>query len=337
MARASIRLLGTGLGLLLAGCGGGGGGSAVVSQFSGVSVTSANVNTATAVVVDSSNVADGSSGGVAFLTGVVTQTGPGDFHFADFALQQLARIAAQPPSSNTLTGVSGSGPLDCAAAGRVLYTATVSNPNYLTVGDMFHLQFVGCQENGSTLDGAFAMTVNAVSANFDPSAPAAPYNLTIATELANFSAIDATSNVLANGDLTIATSDNGAGYTTLELSGNALGAKEGTESAVLTDYDYLLTSDSTSGDFTLDAMATVGSSKLGGSVSFMTTTTFSGNVSQSGGNFTAGELQITSNIDASNAIVTALSDGANVQIRLDESGGGSYTTSMTTWSDLDAL
>jgi hypothetical protein len=338
MVRVRTVLLGTGLGMLLAGCGGGSaGGSAVVSQLRGVSVTSSNVTVATAVAMDASNVADGASGGVAFLTGVVTQPVKSDFHFAAFALQQLARIAAQPPAGNTVTGVSGSGSQDCADAGRVLYSVTASNPSYLSAGDVFHLQFVGCQENGSTLDGSFAMTVNTVSANFDPGAPVAPYNLTIATELGNFSAVDATSNVLANGDLTIATSDNGAGYTTLGLSGNALGAKEGAESGVLTDYDFYLTSDSTNGDFTLDAMATVGSSKLGGSVSFATTTTFAGNINQFNGYPSSGVLEITSNIDASNATVTAESDGTTVTIQLDETGSGSPVTIMTTWSELAAL
>ena len=62
MVRASTLLPVAALVLLLAGCGGGGGGCAVVSQLRGVSVTAANVKTATAVVVDSRNVADGRGG-----------------------------------------------------------------------------------------------------------------------------------------------------------------------------------------------------------------------------------------------------------------------------------
>ena len=335
MIHARTLLTGAGLALLLAGCGGG---SVVVSQLRGVSVTAANVNTATAVVVDSRNVADGSSGGAAFLTGVVVQPVQSDFHFVDFALQQLARSAVQNSSGGTVAGVIGSGSQDCTDGGRVFVSPTVSDPNYLTAGDRIGLQFVSCKENGVTLDGAFTITIDSVSSGFAYGTPAvAPYDLTITVKLGNFSAVDATSDLLANGDLSIATSVDVAGDTTLELSGTALGASSGSESAVLTNYDYALTSAS-NGDFTLDAMATVGSSKLGGSVSFMTTTTFQGNSNQYNGNPWAGVLQITSNIDTSNAIVTAQPDGTSVQIDLDANGDGtSDTTIMTTWSDLDAL
>lgn len=339
MVRARTLLPVIALGLLLAGCGGGGsGGSAVVSQLRGVSVTSANVNTATAVVVNSPSVADGSSGGAAFLTGVIVQPVQSDFHFVDFALQQLTGSAVQNSFGSSVAGVIGSGPQDCTDGGRVFVSPTVSDPSYLTAGDRVGLQFVNCQENGVTLDGAFTITIDSVSSGFAYATPAvAPYDLTFTVELGNFSVVDLTSNLLANGDLTIATSEDSAGLKSLELSGSALGAESGTESAVLTDYDFLMTSDS-SGAFTLHVPgATIGSSKLGGSVSFHTTTDFAGNDNQYNGNPTAGELQITSNIDASNAIVTAQSDGTNVKIDLDEKGNGSYITSMTTWSDLAAL
>jgi hypothetical protein len=303
-----------------------------------MSVTSTNVQNVTAVVIDSEFVAEGSAGGASFLTGVTGGAGKTQFNFAEFALQQLERVAAQATPSGNLAGVTGSGGDNCSGGGVYSFVATIADPNYLTAGDSFNVQFTNCQESGSLLNGVFAFTVASVSANFDPITPVAPYDLTLDTTMGNFSANDGIVNVLVNGDMSIAINDDstGSGRVDLELSGTALGGMDGADTVVLTNYDYQLSSNSINGDFTYDAMATVGSSKLGGSVSFLTTTTFTGNDGLYNGNPTDGVLLITTSKDSSNATVTALSDGDTVQIDLVDAAGNS-STSMTTWDDLAAL
>jgi len=329
-----------GLGFLSA-CGGGGGGG--LSQYPAMSVTSTNVQNVTAVVFDSQNIAEGSSGGASFITGVTGGAGHSQFRFADFALQQLERIAAQAVPAGTLTGVTVSGGWACTGigGGTVSYLATFSDPSatYLMPGDSFSVQFTQCHESGTVLDGVFAFTISSVSANFDPASPVAPYDLAIDTTMSNFSANDGIVNVFVNGDMSIAISDDGAGLVDVDLSGSQLGGKDGTETVVLTGYDYMLSADSVSGDFTYDAAATVGSSKLNGSVTFQTTTPFTGNDGTDGvsnGNPTAGVLVITTSKDSSSATVTAQPDGVNVQIDLVDSDGNPSTI-MTTWDDLAAL
>jgi len=330
-------LLGMTLGMLTA-CGGGGGGGGGLGNvtFNSISITPGNAETVGAVVIDSTDTVQGSTGGSNFLLGVTVGSTAASFSFAEFARQQLGRVQALA-GLNGVTGVNF-GTIDCTDNGFVRVSGFIADAtgNTLTAGDSLQLDFVNCDEMGVILNGGFGMGI--ASASPDPfTGNETSIALTLDTSLNNFSANDGLVTVTAHGDMTLAIDDDGAGNVMLGLSGSSLAATDGTDTIKVTNYNYQIATTSI-GNFTANISGTIGSSALDGSVSFQTTTDFTGNDFVANGNATAGDLLITSDLDNTSEILTAQPDGINVVILVDTDGDTIYeTTIMTTWTALQAI
>jgi hypothetical protein len=330
--------------LLVVACGGGGGGGGggvVPPPAAGVSITAANAELITAEVLNSVNVMVGVSGGPIILTGVAVSPAAGGFNYPDFfvkQLQQLPVLASQsnsgsvtgvviPAATYSCTGITG------GTSGTYLASGEVSNLAVTTVGDSISVDFNNCVVDGIVLNGAMSLVVTAVTGGFDTVTP--PYSLGVDAVLSAFSANDAGYIVTGDGDLSMLFDESISGDFTTLLSGTSLLASAAGNAEQLTNYQFDITGNDISGDFSVDLIGTIATTLIGGSVSFDTMTAFTGNELFGTGDPTAGVLQVTTSADASQALVTAQPDGINLEIDVDADGDSLYEdTIMTTWTAL---
>jgi hypothetical protein len=113
------------------------------------------------------------------------------------------------------------------------------------------------------------------------------------------------------------------------------------ESFTLSNYQYDISENSVTGDYSFEINGIIATSKIGGSVIVTTTTPFTGStdvaVGSGSGEPSAGVMLITNSVDNSSARLTAVDD-INVMIEVDEDGDTIYeVNNMTTWAALAAL
>ena len=329
--------------LLVVACGGGGGGSTTPTvPTAGVSITPANAELIAATIVNSVQIVEGFSNLPGFLPGVAVNPAAGGFNYPDFFLRQLEWLPALANQSNTgsLTGiVIGPEVLDCddpligGTAGTVTVSGDVADPtlNNLSVGDQFSLSFTACEIDSIVLNGGMSVTITALSGNFTG---LPPFTVGLAAVLSNFSANEAGLIVTGDGDMTIQIDADTAGNLITVLSGTSLLASVGAEAAVLTLFQYNITGNQISGDYSVDLSGTIATTLMGGTVSYATTAPFTGN-DNGPPDPTAGELYINTTADSSQATVTAETDGITVTIRVDAEGDDQYETTIpTSWTAL---
>lgn len=323
---------------LLAACGGGGGGDdASPAPTSGVSITTANVEVVSAEVVNSVDAVEGAGGGSAIITGVsITATSDG-FSYRDFVLAQLDNFAVvrqQQLSSGVVGVVIPAETVACSGGGAITISGNVAAPNLDTfsAGDTLSAVFDNCSESGSLISGRFDMTINAA---FDGTPP---FNLDVSVTMTGFSVSDPDVNFSSDGDMRLVLTEDGAGNFEAAISGNSLTVSESGDTFTLSSYNYVLTGNDSSGDYSIDIAGTIDSTIVGGSVTFVTVQPFTGNDFIGTGDPTQGVLLMTSNFDSSQSRLTAQPDGINVMIEVDADGDGVFeSTVMTTWDNLDSL
>lgn len=208
----------------------------------------------------------------------------------------------------------------CADSGTITSVGSISDPP--AVDDTITVTFNDCQEFGDITDGTITLTIKEVSADFDGTPP---YNLKVEIVFNNLSSEDIDLGLVAtvNGDMTITISNDGAGELRVRIEGNSLTTQWDGEVETLSDLLIELVDNSSTGDFSKDLNGTISSTLLGGSVTFNTTTLFSGN-ENIGGEPTAGVLHITNSIDNSQALLSAKDDGSGLVIKVDADGDGEY-------------
>jgi hypothetical protein len=163
-----------------------------------------------------------------------------------------------------------------------------------------------------------------------------PYTLGVDVIFTSYSISADNLVITSDGDMSMLLSEDVADNMRLVYSGNSITTSDSGVVETLTSYRYDMEANDISGDYSLDMQGTINSTEIGGSVSFDTLTTFTGNDYVANSNPTAGVLLITGT-DNSQARVTAMSDGINVQIEIDADGDGLYeTTTMTTWTELES-
>lgn len=326
---------------LLAACGGGGGGgSTSFTLLPGLSITQLNSPTIATEAMASADTVQGSTQGTGFITGVAVSGGSAsgsDFNLQDFVLGQLASAMAVGNSQGGIGGITVSDSVPCSS-GRIDFTISIadSSGTYLTAGDRISLNFVGCDDTGTLLNGGFTMVINNITPFYDPSVPPSSFILALSVAMNNFSVNDGLVDFTANGDMAMAFDVNG-NTVTLTLSGNGITVTDGINTETLAGYSYSFITDSSTGDFTISLDGTISSALLNGSVSFQTTSAFTGNTFLAGGNPTAGSTLFTTDVDSSSAILTAQSDGSTVVIDVDEDGDGTYEIQIVTdWATIGA-
>ncbi|MEN8166123.1 MAG: hypothetical protein ABFR65_01435 [Pseudomonadota bacterium] len=323
--------------LLFTACGGGGDDSSVVTDTTtGVSITPTNAKAISAKAVSSVDTVEGSTTAADFVTGVSISLPDSGFTYPELVLRQLERLPTLASQSDTgsVTGAVTSETFDCTDGGTVTLTADVVDPNALTVGDTITVSYNNCTESGVVLNGAMSITMTEVTGTLDG---IPPYALGFKVIFTSLSMSDGSLVVTTDGDMSMRLSDDGTGNESLLLSGNAFTTSTADVVESMTNYRYDFEVNSISGAYSLDMQGTINSTEIGGSVSFVTLETFTGNDFGVTDNPTAGVLLITG-IDNSQARVTAQPDGTNVQIEVDADGDGMFETIiMTTWTELESL
>ena len=330
--------------LLVVACGGGGGGGGggasgdTTPPSAGVSITQANAELITAAIVNSVNLVEGVSSGSTILTGVSTNTAAGGFNYPDFFVSQLERLPALASQSDTgsVTGVVIPETTHaCTEIGGTSGTYTesgnVSDPSTVSAGDTVSVDFNNCVVDSVVLNGAMTLSVTTITPNFDGSPP---YTLGIDAALSDFSANDAGFIVTADGDMSILLGASISGDFSTVFSGSSLLASAAGEAQRLTNYQFDILENASTGDYSVDISGTIATTAIGGSVSFVTMELFTGN-DFGASEPTAGVMWITTSADNSQARVTVQPDGINVLIEIDADGNSLYETEIwTTWAEL---
>ncbi len=323
--------------LLFTACGGGDDSSDVTDTTTGVSITPTNAEKITAKAVSSVDTVEGSTTAADFVMGVSISLPDSGFTYPELVLRQLERLPTLASQSDTgsVTGVVATETTECLDGGSVTVSVDVSDLNVLTVGDTITVTYNNCVESGIVLNGGMSITITEVTGTLDGTPP---YALGFKVIFTSLSMDDGSLVVTSDGDITMRLSDDGTGNVGMVLSGNSFTTSAAGVVESLTNYRYDFVMNEISGAYSLDMQGTIESTEIGGSVSFVTLTTFTGNDFGVTDNPTAGVLLITTSIDNSQARITAQPDGIYVQIEVDADGDDLYETIiMTTWTELENL
>lgn len=325
---------------LLAACGGGGGGDDAAPPVGGVSITTDNAGIVSAEILNSVDVVEGISSGSALITGVSVTAKSTGFNYRDFVLEQLDNFAVVRQlqlSSGVVGVVIPQTEEPCSGGGTVTVSGNVADPalDTLSAGDRLLAVFVNCSESGTLISGSLDLTINTISAFFDGTPP---FDIDVSVIMNGLTVTDAGITFSGNGDMRLALNEDISANYGATFTGNSLVVSEGGQTETLSSYNYVLMGNDLSGDYNLDIAGTLGSTVLGGSVTFITLQAFTGSDSIGTGDPTQGVLLMTSDFDGSRARLTAEPDGENVMIEVDADGDGVFEdTVMTTWSILDSL
>jgi hypothetical protein len=321
--------------VFMAACGNRGGNSTGENvPAAGISISSSNVKAISAAVVNSVNTVKSPSHRAGILPSLSIQI-DGDLHYPDFIASQLVNLR----SHNDLSGkiqpaISLPSTSFCPISGTFTTRGSIAVDNTTTAGDMFTLSYSNCDDNNFLINGSMVVTFAQVSPGFDFTLP---YTLGIDIDQRDFSVDDGNQTVTSNGDTYMLLSRKESGDRNLQLSGNALSIASSSQGETLTNYVYDFQTTSM-GDSSVTLQGTLTNTKIDGAVSYASITAFVGNDNLYSGNIAAGELHISTSADNSQAWLTALSDGVNIQINIDTDGDNLVdATVMTTWSELQSL
>jgi hypothetical protein len=211
----------------------------------------------------------------------------------------------------------------CEAGGTITTVGSIDPPE---VDKTIIVTFNNCQEflDGSLVitNGTTTVTIKAVSADFDVENP--PYSLSVEILIDLSEEIDDLGLFATiTGDMTITISEDDAGELRVKIEGDSLTTQWDGEVETLSDFLFETADNWITGDFSKDLNGTIDSTLLGGSVTFATTTLFTGNEND-GSEPTAGVLHITNSIDNSQALLVAREDGTGLEIKVDADGDGDY-------------
>jgi len=216
--------------------------------------------------------------------------------------------------------------------GDATTTGSISDPP--AVNDTVTVTYNNCQEFGVITNGTTTMTITEVSGDINGNPP---HSLTIHLMYNDLSSEDVNLGLVStsSADMYISISEDGMGNFSSVYQGNLLTQKWDDEVVTLSDFLMELTYNMNTGDHRLNMFGDLDSTLIGGPVSFNTTTPFTGNEFIGNGDPTAGVLHVTTSIDNSQALITALPDGVNLQIMVDSDGDGNYEyVDLIPWSNL---
>jgi len=333
MKRIHLALVSSGVIWLVAGCGGG---YSTAYTDTTIPTAAVQITTANAPAVAKGAVAPAQSmtntgSGMVGVVGVVAQTHMRSRSIRDIALADFNR-ARGLKFSPAAAGAIASLTLPCTTSGTVSvsFQDTDSSTTF-TVGDVLIMAFNNCvepttaTENGSTTNGSMTFAITSANGPLQFGAATgtsgAPFTASFTLTFSYFTSKDNVTNLTdsINGDISFSTSDNGTN-TTGTMSGTSLRMDNSADGAFLmTNYSFSFTEANvvtTTSPYSFSVNMTIASVVANGSVTITTPTPFTG---QGGGNPTAGVMVITG-ANNSNLTLTALSDGVNVQLVVDEDG-----------------
>ena len=312
------------VGAILAACGGGSSGSSPAPDPTGtnsepVAITMDNAELTAALVA---NVAVG-DGVFGTLSGVELPSIPG-------ATGVIANAAAKITSPSQLMATS-SGTFDCVE-GTVDIDITISDPLQPTEGDIYAMQFSGCNDgNGVITNGGMILTITDLDGDFATE----QFLLGVRMELSAFQVTEGVETSGATGTVTVVIDSMTPPLTTITVSTSALAtSSDGTAEAV-SDLTVTISEDSSMFPTAVSVTTsfTVSSPTIGGEVTVSTSLA----MQASGEEYPyVGELRITG--AGNSAIVIIALDANRVRLEIDVDGDGAFDGDLeTTWDELLAL
>lgn len=338
-SNGSAILLSAATSLIFTACGGGGSGNdpgnTVTLPSNGISITSNNAQRIAAAVVTSVGTLQGTTSGTGISTTVSVPPQIGRINFRDFILQQLRVVPDLGPlPGGDVAGKVLSETLSCPDGGSVNLTGEVADQNTLTVDDVINISFSGCDIAGYVSNGSVALTVTQVVGSNGNR----PFTLGVDMIVNGLAVSYGEIIVTSDGDMAMLLDADVSGTDHVTFSGSILTSTTSTDQeGHLTKYLSEIQVHDSTGEYSITPQGTLASTQIDGSVSFTTTTPFTGNAFVGSGAPTVGQLHITTQTDSSQTWLTAQPDGVHVVITIDRDGGGVVDkdgTITTTWADL---
>lgn len=220
-------------------------------------------------------------------------------------------------------------PENCASGGTVDVTATLANPNTLTVGDTITAFFDNCDDNeGFVISGQIELTVAAIQGDIITDV----FLLGLDVALTDISITEGTDTVTADGDVTITVDNLDFPLSTLSLAGSELRFGAGGEVITLTNFDHSLEVDANVFPDTklAEVLGRLASQILGGTVDYETLLSI-----QATGDDDpyTGEILITGANSSTVRIV--IQDSSSIVLEIDANGDGVVDDFVdTSWAEL---
>ncbi len=313
--------------LTLGACGGGS--SAPTSPpVAPAVIDSGNAETVAARSADVALQSGGFSGFLDFTGLTTTSTGG----VAKLSVVQTASRMVKATVSNSVISLVPFGPVTepCAVSGSLTISGDIANPETLTAGDFFNIDWDNCDDGqGQVIDGLIVYTIT----SFEGNGTIGGSLLGITLTLTAFQVTEEANYYSADGDISISLDTRTPPVSVATMFGNtySVGSNGGTET--LSNFSTTVTENAGMfpSSYTTDAMGTLTSTQFDGSVTYDTPVVF-----ESIGDAYpyAGELLVTG---ANNATVRLIAlDEVNVRIEADYDGDGAVDAIIdTTWDTLN--
>lgn len=314
--------------VVLSGCGGGGGGGSTGGGATPTAaITQQNAANLAATAIVSSEAVYTSSSASNDATSKATASGANArsrFNLADFSRMMLNDIAHSTGEQVSGKAAAKNGICTTSGLADVGYTDTDGN-GHQSIGDTFTATFTSCNIDGTVINGSMSITLTSVSIQGGTSSMSATINLT------SFTVSEGGDTVSMNGGYSFSSTVNlSSMQASIHLSSSSLTVAVNSTSTTLSDFS--MTVSVTSSSYSYTTSGAVSSTQLGGTITFQTTTPFSGPVGSGDGLPTSGAFKVTG---AGNASVTVTVSGSTVNVAADIDGNGTNEFSTnTTWDAL---
>ncbi len=314
--------------LTLGACGGGGSTTtAITPPVSPAVINSANAQTVVGRSVDVALQSGGPSEFIELADLTVTSTGG----VSKLSVVQTASRTVKTTISNSVISQVPFGPVTepCAVSGSMTISGDIANPDTLTAGDFFNVDWNNCDDGqGQVIDGLIVYSIT----SYEVDATTGGSLLGITLTLTAFQVTAGADFYSADGDVSFTLDSRTPPISVATMSGSTFTVSSNGSTETLSNFSATVTENAgmfPSG-YTTVAMGTVTSTQFDGSVTYDTPVPF-----QSIGEAYpyTGELLITG---ANNATLRLIAlDEVSVRIEADYDGDGAVDETIdTTWDAL---
>lgn len=303
---AALLVVGMATTISSGGGGGGGGSGGTATQPSDL------------VAIDGNNAHDVSS---ALIFAVVESFDIGDFAGGEIMGLSVAgstrvqKLLLKDSMTASFSAATALDPQDCVNGGTATVTATLADPNTLTVGDQISAVFENCDEgDGYILDGQMDLTVAAIEGDIMTDV----FLLGLDMIMTDMSVTEGTETIVINADATLTLDTLGFPVVVETLEGAELSFTMGPEVLTFTNFEHVFQVDS--GVFPGAVLVTVNgrmdSVDLGGAIDYATTLAieaFGDNDPHIGQILIAGD---------NSSVRIVINDSTSVTLEVDTNGDG---------------
>ena len=307
------------LGAFLAACGGSGGGDGAAAGRT--PVATAVLDSGNAVQV-AGTTADAALFSAEFdeLANLGVLGSPGGALVVQSGASESMTLAKQSASLQAVSIGPESQP--CPFGGSMTISATIENPEVLTAGDTFSLNYINCNfGEGLVANGGMSFTVTSFSGDMLGEDFSVGFDL----DVTGFSMNEGGENVSLDGDISLSMTMT-ATSSTVTMSGTSLHISNGVDFYDMAEFSTTTTIDMSMfpESFSMTSHGFLMSSDFDGEVEFQTTIALQGSGE---GNPVSGEFEV---IGADGATVRVIPmDEFNVRVELDLNGDGAVDTDGT--------